>query len=58
MHSRQIEQLASNRPQELKAMVRPARAATPAGAPGRPLRRHTGWALVWIGLRLAESGSR
>jgi hypothetical protein len=58
MHSRQIEQLASNRPQELRAMVRPARAATLAGAPRRPLRRHTGWALVWIGLRLAESGSR
>lgn len=58
MHSRQIEQLASNRPQELKAMVSQARAARPARAPSRPLRRHTGWALVWIGLRLAESGSR
>ena len=58
MHSRQIEQLASNRQHELQAMVRPARAARPTRAPGRPLRRHTGWALVWIGLRLAESGSR
>lgn len=58
MHSRQIEQLAANRPQELKAMVSQARTVRPTRAPRRPLRRHTGWALVWIGLRLAESGSR
>jgi hypothetical protein len=58
MQSRQLEQLASNRPEELKAMVRQARAAGATRTPGRPLRRHTGWALVWIGLRLAESGSR
>jgi hypothetical protein len=58
MYSRQLEQLARQRPQELKAASRSARQARPARMPSRPLRRHTGWALVSIGLRLAESGSR
>jgi hypothetical protein len=58
MYSRQLEQLASQRPNELKATNRPAKAARRTGAASKPLRRQTGWALVSIGLRLAESGNR
>jgi hypothetical protein len=58
MYSRQLEQLASQRPRELKATTRPARPARPARSATKPLRRQTGWALVSIGLRLAESGNR
>lgn len=58
MYSRSLEQLASERPRELRLPARPARPASPARVSGKPLRRQTGWALVWIGLRLAESGSR
>jgi hypothetical protein len=58
MYSRQLEQLASQRPRELKATARSARPAGPARSVSKPLRRSTGWALVSIGLRLAESGNR
>jgi hypothetical protein len=58
MYSRSLEQLASQRSRELRGPARPARSAAPAGMRGKPIRRHTGWALVSIGLRLAESGSR
>jgi hypothetical protein len=57
MYPRQLEQLATRRPSELKA-TRSARPARPARAVSKPLRRQTGWALVSIGLRLAESGNR
>ena len=58
MYSRQLEQLASQRPRELKATTRSARPASHARSVSKPLRRQTGWALIWIGLRLAESGNR
>ncbi|MGN6791156.1 MAG: hypothetical protein ACTHJW_02070 [Streptosporangiaceae bacterium] len=58
MYSRQLEQLAKQRSTELRATTRSARRARPARTQGRLLRRHTGWALVSIGLRLAESGNR
>ncbi len=58
MYSRSLEQLASDHPRELQATAKTARSASPARVPGRPLRRQTGWALVSIGLRLAESGNR
>ena len=58
MYSRSLEQLASQRSRELHPAGRQAGPARPARVPGKPLRRHTGWALVSIGLRLAESGSR
>jgi hypothetical protein len=57
MYPRQLEQLATRRPSELKA-TRSATPARPARAVSKPLRRQTGWALVSIGLRLAESGNR
>ncbi len=61
MYSRSLEQLASQRPRELRTPARQAGQAgpvSPARARRRPLRRQTGWALVSIGLRLAESGNR
>jgi len=58
MYSRSLEQLASQRSRELRCPAMPARSAAPARTPGKPIRRHTGWALISIGLRLAESGSR
>ena len=62
MNHRQLEDIASKRPAELRAMRAPARprpAATAAGGPPRkPIRTQTGWALISIGLRLAASGNR
>ena len=57
MYSRQLEDLARQRQRELRATTRRNRVTTTARSQ-RPLRSHTGWALVWIGLRIAESGSR
>jgi hypothetical protein len=61
MFSLQLEQLArqhhSERPRMpaglTAAVRRPARRVR-----GRAIRTHTGWLLIAIGLRLAESGSR
>jgi len=58
MYSRQLEQLASQRTSELKSTTRPVRPARRTRSATKPLRRQTGWALVSIGLRLAESGNR
>jgi hypothetical protein len=58
MYSRQLEQLASQRSRELRATARPDRQARRSRARAKPLRRQTGWALVSLGLRIAESGSR
>jgi len=58
MYSRSLEQLASQRPHELRAPASLAGPVSPARARRRPLRRQTGWALVSIGLRLAASGNR
>ena len=68
MHSRQLEQLARQRPSELAATARrtrrrrsqagPASAAGLRSQPRKPIRSQTGWALVALGLRIAESGSR
>jgi len=66
MYSRQIEQVASRRPSELRqaAQQNRARSATHAAArgprrfPRKPLRQQTGWALISLGLRIAESASR
>ena len=58
MYSRSLEQLASERPRELRATSKTASTAGKARRSRKPLRRQTGWALVSIGLRLAESGSR
>ena len=60
MYHRPLEDIASKRPAELRA----ERAATaspgtaPAGHQRQPIRTHTGWVLISIGLRLAASGSR
>lgn len=62
MFSRQIEQLASQRNAERAAQaartrdtrsIDSGRTPAPAG-----LRSQTGWAIVSIGLRIAESGDR
>ncbi len=58
MYSRQLEQLASQRSRELRTMARPNRPARRSRGRAKPLRRQTGWALVSLGLRIAESGSR
>ncbi len=59
MYSRQLEQLASQRSRELRTTAgRPDRPARRSRAHAGPLRRQTGWALVSLGLRIAESGSR
>ena len=68
MYSRQLEQLARQRPDELRATTHRARrtrqtrtAASPAATrhePRMPIRSQTGWALVALGLRIAESGRR
>lgn len=65
MYSRQLEQLARQRPGELAATTRHARRprsqASPAASGSQPrkvLRSQTGWALVALGLRIAESGRR
>ncbi|HEX9064250.1 MAG TPA: hypothetical protein VF843_04030 [Streptosporangiaceae bacterium] len=61
MYQRQLEDIASKRPAELRAMHEPARRGrsgrTPV-KPRKPIRTQTGWALVSIGLRLAGSGNR
>ncbi|HEX9553031.1 MAG TPA: hypothetical protein VF983_07490 [Streptosporangiaceae bacterium] len=57
MYSRQLEDLARRRARELRGATR-RKAATTTARSQRPLRSQTGWALVWIGLRIAESGSR
>jgi len=57
MYSRQLEDLARRRARELRGATR-RKAATTTARSRRPLRCQTGWALVWIGLRIAESGSR
>ncbi len=59
MYSRQLEQLASQRPRELQETTKSSKPGTVMAAPrAGQLRRQTGWALISIGLRLAESGSR
>jgi hypothetical protein len=60
--SRQVEQLARQRNAERDAQIAKAH-ATKAIDPNRPatqngLRSQTGWAIVSIGLRIAESGNR
>jgi hypothetical protein len=65
MYSRQLEQLARQRPSELAATTRrthrsrtgPSPAVT-RQRPRKPIRSQTGWALVALGLRIAESGGR
>ncbi len=57
MYSRQLEDLARRRARELRGATG-RKAATTTARSERPLRSRTGWALVWVGLRIAESGSR
>jgi hypothetical protein len=68
MYSRQLEQLARQRPSELRATThrthatrRTSSAFSPAATRDqlrKPIRSHTGWALVALGLKIAESGRR
>ena len=56
MYSRQLEQIARQRTTELTTKRPQLRAAQPAAT--RSIRSNTGWAIVAIGLRIAEPGSR
>ena len=63
MQSRQIEQLARLRTTELAGHAVPGRTRTTRHGTTRtrrpaPIRQRTGWALVWIGLRIAASTDR
>lgn len=65
MVSRQLEQLARQRNAELGAAALKAASIRAAAARPKPassprpggIRTHTGWAIVAIGLRIAESGN-
>jgi hypothetical protein len=59
MYSRQIEQVARQRNAELTAPPRsPVSPARTAGhARNGSIRSHAGWAIVALGLRIAESGT-
>lgn len=56
MNSRLVEELARQRHAELIAKTSKPRPA-PRKHAGPSLRSNTGWAIVAIGLRIAESGS-
>lgn len=56
MNSRLVEQLARQHHAELVAKASRPRPANPRKHRGPSLRSNTGWAIVAIGLRIAESG--
>lgn len=58
MNSRLVEELARQRHAERLAKTKPPMPPCLRRRPGSSLRRNTGWAIVAIGLRIAESGSR
>jgi hypothetical protein len=57
MFSRQLDQLAHERNSERDGQTARAH-ATSAIPPNHRIRSQTGWAIVSIGLRIAESGNR
>jgi hypothetical protein len=58
MHSRQLEQVARQHAAELSTASAQSRRPSDRRPPARQIKRQTGWALVAIGLRIAESGNR
>jgi hypothetical protein len=54
MHSRMMEQVARQRTDEMRGAVRPCRAQRTRRSTRNPIRHQAGWALVEIGLRLAN----
>jgi hypothetical protein len=58
MYSRQLEQLARQRSGELTRTSRAKPVTGGPRTPRKPLRNQTGWALVSLGLKIAESSSR
>jgi len=62
MFSRQLDQLARERNAERDAQAAKTRAARSAAQASQPaqsgIRSQTGWAIVAIGLRIAESENR
>ena len=56
MNPRLVEELARQRHAERVARASKPRTANPRKHHGQSLRSTTGWALVAIGLRIAESG--
>ena len=57
MNPRLVEELARQRHAEAIATTSKPLPAKPHRRRGPSLRSHTGWAIVAIGLRIAESGS-
>jgi hypothetical protein len=58
MNPRLVEELARQRHAETIAQASRPRPARRDNNQGRRLRSNTGWAIVAIGLKIAESGSR
>ena len=58
MNPRLVEELARQRHAEQIAQASRLRPAHQDKRQGQTLRRNTGWAIVAIGLRIAESGGR
>jgi hypothetical protein len=57
MYSHQLEQLARQRTAELQRQAGGSRARVSRRLPGNTIRNRTGWTLISIGLRIAESGN-
>ncbi len=58
MHPRQIENIATQHTQELRAQCLRASNRRAARSDARRIRAQAGWTLVAVGLRLATSASR
>lgn len=59
MHARMMEQVARQRLDEVRSSARPCTAQVARRTPRNPIRHQAGWALVEIGLRLAnDSGEK
>ncbi len=56
MYSRTMEQIASQRSDEIRRSASNCRPHLRQRGPRNPIRHQTGWALIEIGLRLANSG--
>jgi hypothetical protein len=55
MYSRTMEQIASQRTEEIRRSAGTCRARVIRRGPRNPIRHQAGWALIELGLRLAGS---
>jgi hypothetical protein len=58
MYPRLLEEIARDRTETLRSQARQRSGATVSRRRSGGIRRHTGWTLVMIGLRIAESAGR